>query len=266
MGSHKIQQIDLSVEDEEKKDKSKKSKTEQKKSTGKVKKTSPEDKAMENEGQIEGSGEEKTGKPKKKKVRSKRYVDVRGQVDRTKVYSLNEAIELMQKTHFARFVSSVTADLVVRDEKVRVEVSFPHSTGKTKTVAVASEALLKKVDKGEIDFDVLVASPEMMKEIAKRAKVLGPKGLMPNPKDGTVTRDPEKKKKELEGGKTVVKSEKKAPLVHCVVGKTDSSAKELGDNVEALIKAINGKKIKKLVLSSTMSPGIKVDLAPYQAV
>jgi large subunit ribosomal protein L1 len=103
-----------------------------------------------------------------------------------------------------------------------------------------------------------------MKKLNKFAKILGPKGLMPNPKNGTLTDDPKKRKKELESGKTQVKTESKAPLMHVVIGKTSSDSKKLSENLNALVTAVDPKRIKKLTLASTMSPGIKVELSNLQ--
>jgi large subunit ribosomal protein L1 len=104
-----------------------------------------------------------------------------------------------------------------------------------------------------------------MPKIAKLAKILGPKGLMPNPKNNTVTPDPEKRAKELASGKTTIKTERKAPLIHALIGKVNQPAKELEANVTALIKGLSILKIKKLTLSATMSPGVKVDLSKFSA-
>ena len=130
-------------------------------------------------------------------------------------------------------------------------------------MVIVTDAVLTDIEAGKLDFDVLVTEPAMMPKLAKFARVLGPKGLMPNPKLGTVTKDPAKKAKELEGGKQVIKTEKAAPLIHVVFGKLDMKDKELVENLETLIKYVNAKKILKLVISATMSPGIKVDLSPY---
>lgn len=205
-------------------------------------------------------------KIKTKGVRSKRYQAARVLIDRTKTYELKKAITLLTKTSYSAFTGTVVTDLIVKDDKTSAELTFPHSTGKTTRVAIATDELLAQVDKGNIDFDILLADPKMMAKIAKYAKILGPKGLMPNPKNGTITADPQKRQKELSGGKFTVKTEKKAPLMHVVVGKTDFKETQLVENVDTLIKAIGAKKIIKLVLSATMSPGIKVDLTPYQTI
>lgn len=246
MGQHRIKAVDMSVTDEK-----------ETKPKGKKKQTTP----------VEGASDDATEakvKPAKKKTRSKKYQSARGQVDRTKTYPLAEAVSLVKKTSYAKFNGTIIADLILRDQKVSVKVSFPHSTGKTRRVVIATDALLKNIAAGKLDFDVLIAKPEMMAAIAKHARVLGPKGLMPNPKDGTVTADPEKKKAELEGGATTIKTEKKAPLMHVIIGKTAQKEDELVANAKALIDAIGGKRLVKLVLSATMSPGIKVDLAEFQ--
>jgi large subunit ribosomal protein L1 len=122
------------------------------------------------------------------------------------------------------------------------------------------EALIKKIEAGEINFDVLITEPRYMPQLAKFAKVLGPKGLMPNPKNGTVTANPELKKQELEGGKITIKGEKKAPLMHVSLGKTSAETKALVENLQALETALRGK-LLKMSISATMSPSVKVTLS-----
>lgn len=199
---------------------------------------------------------------RKPKERGRRYKYARSLVDRTKTYPIEQAIELVKKTGVARFDGTISAHLNLTEEKVTADVAFPHPTGKTTTVVIATDAVLKKVEAGKIGFDVLLATPAQMPKITKVAKILGPKGLMPNPKNGTITDDPAKRKKELEGGKTQVKTEGKAPLMHVVIGKASFDDKKLSENITALISAVGQTKIKKLTLASTMGPGIKVDIQP----
>ena len=194
---------------------------------------------------------------KVKKVRGKKYHAVRAQLDKSKLYPLKEAVELVKKLSYSKFVGSVEAHVIVREAGASVELALPHSTGKSVRVAIVDAALLTDIEAGKIDFDVLVAHPEFMPKLAKFAKVLGPKGLMPNPKNGTLTPNPELKKKALEAGAFNLKTEKKAPLMHLSVGKTDMDSKALVQNVEALIKALKGK-ILKMSLAPSMGPGIKV--------
>jgi large subunit ribosomal protein L1 len=218
----------------------------------------------------EGHGEPTEKAAKKEKVkttqgRSNAYKNVKGLVDRTKTLKLPKAIELLQKTSYSKFVGTVSVDALVRDEKLNIETTFPHATGKKNRVAIVTEELLESILKGTIDFDVLIATPQMMPKVARAAKVLGPKGLMPNPKNRTVTEDVEKRKKELEAGSMAIKTERKAPLIHVTIGKVNQSEKELIANVEHLIKMVGPRQIKKMTISATMSPGIKVDLSEYQA-
>lgn len=207
--------------------------------------------------------EETTAKaaPKQVRVRGKKYVAARANVDKTKLYPIPQAVELLKKTQFSKKQSTVEAHLVLKEEGASADVTFPYSTGKTVTVAVATEELLKEIEKGNITFNMLVAKPDMMPKLAKYARILGPKGLMPNPKNGTVSPNPEKRKAELEGGKTTLRSEKKAPLMHVVLGKTTQSEQELVENVSALVRAFPAGVLLKCTLASTMGPGIKVDLA-----
>jgi len=246
MGQHKIKTVDLSVETDEKEQKKSSKKTPLKK-------------------EVKPPKEEAKTKPVQKKVRSKTYISARRQVDRTQTYSLKKAITLLKKTSYTKFPGTVNTDIILKkQEKISREITFPHPTGKKTKVAIATPRVLKNIEKGKIDFDVLLTTPDLMPKIAKFAKVLGPKGLMPNPKSGTITNKPQAKKKELEAGKTLIKTEKKEPLLHITIGKTNQPDKQLQENVETLINALGARKIKKLVLSATMSPGIKVGLSEFQ--
>lgn len=245
MGTNKIKTVDMSESIEELDAKSKK---QSKKTTENLKEQAKE--------------EAKSKKPKTKKVRSKRYQLARGQVDKTKTYAIDRAIELVLKLSSPKH-PTLTADINYHDEKFSGEVSLPHSTGKTLKVAIADDKLLEKVAKGDIDFDVLLAEPSMMSKVAKHAKTLGPKGLMPNPKNQTVTKNPQKRKKELEAGKLAIKTERKAPIIHVQIGQTTQKPKQIQENIESLVKFLNPNKISRLTLSSTMSPGVKIDLSSF---
>lgn len=186
----------------------------------------------------------------------------KSKVDPQKKYELSEAIKLVKSGNITKFVSTVTLhlNLVAKDAPTRVELTFPHMAGAAKRVAIVTDELLKDIEKGKIEFDILVTSPAFMPKLAKFAKVLGPKGLMPSPKAGTVTPDPEKKAKEFEAGKTVVKAEAKFPLMHVTVGKINQADEELIANIKALLDAVKLKNVTKATLASTMSPGIKLQL------
>ncbi len=197
--------------------------------------------------------------PKKGRVRSLKYHSVRSKIDRTKTYTPHEAIELIKKLSYSSFDGTITAHVVVREAGTTTSITFPHSTGQTVRVAIASDALLEKIAAGTLEFDILVTSPEYMPKLAKFAPILGPKGLMPNPKNGTITKDPETVKKRLEGGMLTLKTEKKAPLMHVTLGKVSMDETKLSANLATLIKALTGK-VLKITLASSMSPGVKVTI------
>jgi len=186
----------------------------------------------------------------------------KSKVDSQKKYEIVDAVKLLKATNITKFKSTVTLhlNLVTKDAPTRVELTFPHMAGAAKKVAIVSDELLKDIEKGKIDFDILVTTPAFMPKLAKFAKVLGPKGLMPSPKAGTVTPDPEKKAKEFAAGKTMVKAEAKFPLMHVTIGKIDQPEAELVANIKALLEAIKLKNVTKATLASTMSPGIKLQL------
>lgn len=197
-------------------------------------------------------------KAKSKQGRGKKYHAVRAQLDKTKLYEPADAVALVKKLSYSKFGGSVEAHLVVKEVGTSVDLSLPYSTGKSVKVAIATDALLAEVAEGKIDFDVLLASPDFMPKLAKLARILGPKGLMPNPKNGTLTPKPEIKKKELEAGAFTLKTEKKAPLMHLVIGKVAMDDSELTANVLAILKALKGK-VLKMSLAASMSPGVKVN-------
>jgi large subunit ribosomal protein L1 len=221
----------------------------------------------------------------------KKYNEVKKLVDRTKFYTLDEAIELVKKMCYAKFDESVEVhvqlgiDATKSDQNVRSTVSLPHGIGKTVRIAVfatgdkAKEAkdmgadfvgagdLVEKVMKeGWTDFDVAIAAPDMMKDVGKLGKVLGPKGLMPSPKAGTVTADIGNAVKEFKAGRIEVRNDKTGN-VHFPVGKKSFDDIKIKENIVAGLEQLNklkpttskGKFIKKVTLASTMSPGVKLD-------
>jgi large subunit ribosomal protein L1 len=211
-------------------------------------------------------------------------------VDRQRLYTVQEACELLAPASFAKFEETV--DVAVRlgvnprhaDQMVRGAIVLPHGIGKSKTVLVfakgekAAEAeaagadfvgaddLVKKVQEGWMEFDTVVATPDMMGQVGRLGRVLGPRGLMPNPKVGTVTMDVSKAVKEAKAGKIEFRVEK-AGIVHAPVGKKSFEVLKLADNVRSLVGALikakpstaKGTYVKSVTLSTTMGPGIKVD-------
>ena len=210
---------------------------------------------------------EKKDKPKKakKRVRSKRYKEAQMKIDHEKPYPINDALPLLRQISLASFDSTVELHINTIEKGLRGSTSLPHGTGKKVRVAIADsetiESILEKVSKGKIDFDALVAHPSVMGKLATVAKYLGPKGLMPNPKTGTISTEPEKVAKKLEAGSINWKTESDFPIIHQVIGKLSFKDKQLEENFQALIKSIGDTKIKNITLKSTMSPGIKVQVS-----
>lgn len=223
--------------------------------------------------------------------RGKTYKESAKLVDRTKLYDYKEAFELVQQTAKAKFDESVEVHVKLgvdprhADQQVRGVVVLPHGTGKTLKVLVfakgdkAKEAELAGADfvgadelvakiQGEnwFDYDVVVATPDMMGVVGRLGKVLGPKGLMPNPKSGTVTFDVEKAIKEIKAGKVEYRLDKTA-IMHVAIGKVSFGTEKIADNFKTLMEAIikakpaaaKGTYLKSITVSSTMGPGIKVN-------
>ena len=214
--------------------------------------------AIEAESVPETKEVESPGKTKKvPRQRSKKYIESKGKVDATKLYKVQDAIKLLKVVSYAKFDSTVELHLVVRKANLTVNVTLPHSTGKTKKVEVASAETLQKLAAGKIDFDVLLATAEMMPKLIPFAKLLGPKGLMPNPKNGTLLKT-DKDAAKFSKDALNLKTEKSAPLIHTTMGKLSMDENDLADNITATLEAVNTKQIVKAYLSSTMSPSIKL--------
>jgi len=194
------------------------------------------------------------------KVRGKKYVDAKKKFDNSKTYSVAEAVKLVKETSYSKFDGTVELHMIVKKAGVSAQVALPHQAGKTKKVEIATDETIEKLKSGRIDFDILVATAEMMPKIVPFARLLGPKGLMPNPKNGTLVPD-EKKAKSFSTGTVALKTEKEAPLVHTVIGKVSQDSKELAENLEAIFKAFGGgKQIDKTFIKATMGPSVKVKL------
>lgn len=224
------------------------------------------EKVMEAEKRLEeeikqSAGEGASGKAKKtiiKKRRSNHYLKARAKVDQNKNYPLSEAIKLVKETSLSSFEGSCEIHIVAKDS-LQGEIAFPYPTGKESRVVIADDQVLEQIKAGKIDFDLLIASPKMMVKIAPLAKILGPKRLMPNPKNGTISDNPEGVVKKLKG-KTGYKTEKKAPLVHLVVGKVNQAEEQLRENVKKVLDTIGTGNIRKAIIKATMGPGIKINL------
>lgn len=222
---------------------------------------------------------------------SKRLKQIEGTFSRDKLYSLEEALDILSNCPPVKFDQSVEMSLVAgvdpkkSDQQVRSTVILPHGTGKSLRVLVltkgenekkAEEAgaefvgndeLITKIQGGWTDYDAVIATPDMMREVGKLGKVLGPRGLMPTPKAGTVTTDVAKAVTEMKKGKVEFKVDKSS-VINNIVGKLSFSKEQLVDNIRTLLSAISrakpasakGQYMKSLVVSSTMGPGIKIDI------
>lgn len=194
-----------------------------------------------------------------KKTRSEKYKTALKLVDTKKVYALKEALEILPKLKVANFDETVELHINTIETGMSGTISLPHGTGKAVKVAIADDGVIESIQNGKIDFDILVATPQMMPKLARVAKILGPKGLMPNPKNGTVTANPEEVAKKFADGQMRYKTEAKNPLMHVIVGKVSFGDTKLSENIKAMLAALGMGKIKKVTLKSTMSPALHLD-------
>ena len=225
----------------------------------------------------------------------KRYSEAAKLIEKTKTYDLEEAVALVKKTASAKFDETIEAHFRLgvdgrhADQQVRGAVVLPHGTGKTVKVLVfakgnkVDEALAAGADyaggdelvpkiqnEGWLDFDVVVATPDMMGVVGRLGRVLGPKGLMPNPKAGTVTMDVTKAINDIKAGKIEYRLDK-SNIIHVPIGKASFTEEQLTDNFQILIDAVvkakpaaaKGQYIKSLVVASTMGPGVKLNVTKY---
>ena len=227
--------------------------------------------------------------------RGKKYQESAKQIDKNALYDTNEAMELLVKTAPAKFDETVELHVKLgvdsrhADQQVRGAIVLPHGTGKTQRVLVFAKAakadearaagadfvgdmdLVEKIQKENwFDFDVVVATPDMMGVVGRLGKVLGPKGLMPSPKAGTVTMDVTKAINEIKAGKVEYRLDK-TNIIHCPIGKASFGAEKLEQNFNALMEAVakakpaaaKGQYIKSCTVSSTMGPGVKVNTIKF---
>lgn len=224
--------------------------------------------------------------------RGKKYRELAGKIDSSKVYSLSEAVALAAETSPVKFDASVEVHIVLgvdprqADQNIRATVSLPNGTGKNIRVAAfvpdedaeaaakagadisGESAVVKLLEKEQLDFDILVATPQMMPKLGKFARLLGPRGLMPNPKSGTVATNPAAAVKEAKGGRVEYRVDKQS-IVHLAIGKVSFGGSKLDENAKAFFaslasvkpSSLKGNYIKSVHVTSTMGPGIKVDIA-----
>ena len=221
--------------------------------------------------------------------KGKRYIEAKALIEKGKAYSIDEAIELVKKTSTVKFDATVDVafklglDTRHADQQLRGALVLPNGTGKSKKVLVVAQGakaeeakvagadvvggkeILEEIKKGWLDFEVMVATPDMMAELGKLGRILGPKGLMPNPKTGTVTMDVAKAVNEVKAGKVTYRTDKQGN-VHVTIGKTSFESEKLVENYKAIYDvlakakpaAAKGVYMKNIAVSSTMGPSVKV--------
>ena len=226
---------------------------------------------------------------------SKRMRTIREKVESTKAYEINEAVELLKELASAKFKESIDVSVNLgidsrkSDQNVRGATVLPHGTGREVRVAVFTQGanaeaataagadivgmddLAAQVKAGELNFDVVIASPDAMRVVGQLGQILGPRGLMPNPKVGTVTPDVATAVKNAKSGQVRYRNDK-AGIIHTTIGKVDFEAAQIKENLEALLKALSkakpasakGQFIKKISLSTTMGAGLAVDIATVE--
>lgn len=198
--------------------------------------------------------------PTKLYGRSKQYKAKKTKVE-NKSYSVSDAVALLKTISYGK-TKTVELHLNVKETGIRGELSLPHSTGKQIKVAIFTPEIEKEIKAGKINFDILLATPKDMGAVAPLARVLGPKGLMPSPKNGTITDDPEGRAKKLQAGATLsYKTEPKAPLMHLSLGVLTQPDSELIGNITTVLNAIGANKILAAHLKSTMSPSIRLEVS-----
>lgn len=196
-----------------------------------------------------------------KKTFGKNALKAQKLTDRTKKVSLETAVKLLKEMKYAKFDETVEVHVNIKEMGLKGDVTLPHGTGKEVRAVIADEKVLKEIGDGVFNFDILITTPAFMSQLVPFARVLGPKGLMPNPKTGTVTDKPEEAMKKFKGGSVNFKSEPKAPIIHQAVGKMSFKDDQLVENISAFIGAVSKKNIVSAYVSGTMTPSVQIEVA-----
>lgn len=208
------------------------------------------------------------------KQRSKKYQEALERFDKSKLYNVEEALEVVKQVGYTKFPGSIELHINTNQKNLRGLITLPFASGKSLKIAalgkgaadsgadvVVDDAIFSDIEKGRINFDCLVVTPDQMPKIARLARILGPRGLMPNPKSGTISDNLKRAVAGLAGGKTEYKTQKDSQVIHLSVGKKDQESSEIVSNIKALYQIIGKSRIKKLVLAPTMGPSVKINPA-----
>lgn len=237
-------------------------------------------KAKETETEAAGKGKKiKTSKAAvkkgKAKYRSVKYKEAAEKAEKSKRYDLTQAVDTAKETSYSKFEGSLELHLVTNSKNIRGLVSLPFASGKKLKILafgkgadesgadlVGDDAKLNEIIRGITNsFDVIVTTAEWMPKLARAAKILGPRGLMPSPKNGTITENLKKAVEEIQSGKVEYKTEKNGKVIHLTIGKTTQPTEEIAQNTKILFNAIGKTKIKKAVISPSMGMGVKLNVA-----
>lgn len=214
----------------------------------------------------------------KPKIRGKKYQEKATKVNSTEKYSVMDAVKLAQSSSYSEFKGTIEAHINTNAKNLRGLVNMPFAQGKKlrilafgsskspgsgdlEGVVWGNDEAISQIEAGKINFDIVVTTPPWMPKLAKVAKILGPRSLMPNPKNGTISENLDKAITELQAGKTEYKTETNGQVIHLAIGKVDQNPEEIMANLKVIYNTVGRSKIKKISLSPTMGPAVRVDLA-----
>ena len=218
----------------------------------------------------------KPQKPGKAKPRSKKYQEVAKDLDKSKAYPMTEAVEMVKKLSYSKFNGTLEAHINTATLGIRGLVSLPFVSGKKlrilafgpsqkfdaeSGVILGDDSTIEEINKGKVHFDLIITTADWMPKLTKIARILGPRGLMPNPKNGTITNDLKKAIEGFQAGKTEYKTEAKAQVIHLGLGKLNQPTEQLSANIKTLLQTLGKTRVKKVTLSPTMGPSVKLDLS-----